>query len=257
MKSLIVSIGMVITAASTYAISHSASTADVKARLEHLATSNARGAGFATKPGVGRFAFVSLQSRFSTATLENEANSLGGQLKFPVEVVSATEHCNFLNLGALKQSLGLDVALFLIADESMPMSIVVLEERWAVINVAKVFDTQKSERINNKRLHNEVSRVAKALFSAVNVQPNQKAVSTGDDLDALTVDPIDSNSLATMLRGLSSFGLVAPRTVPYYRACQEGWAPPPTNAIQRAIWEKVHQIPDKPIKIEFDPKKDK
>ena len=38
---------------------------------------------------------------------------------------------------------------------------------------------------------------------------------------------------------------------------QQGWAPAPTNEVQQAIWDKVHQIPDKPITIEFDPKTDK
>ena len=47
------------------------------------------------------------------------------------------------------------------------------------------------------------------------------------------------------------------RRIPYRQACQEGWAPAPTNAVQRAIWNKVHQIPDSPLVIEFDPKRDR
>jgi hypothetical protein len=39
--------------------------------------------------------------------------------------------------------------------------------------------------------------------------------------------------------------------------CQEGWAPPPTNEYQRAIWNDVHKIPEKPMKIDFDPAKGK
>jgi len=27
--------------------------------------------------------------------------------------------------------------------------------------------------------------------------------------------------------------------VPYRKACEEGWAPMPTNAIQKAIWDEV------------------
>ena len=50
---------------------------------------------------------------------------------------------------------------------------------------------------------------------------------------------------------------IGKRSVPYSRACREGWAPPPTNDVQRTIWKQVHAVPDKPIKIEFDPKKDK
>lgn len=36
----------------------------------------------------------------------------------------------------------------------------------------------------------------------------------------------------------------------YRKACQEGWAPAPTNDVQRAIWDEVHEIPSEPIKIE-------
>ena len=43
----------------------------------------------------------------------------------------------------------------------------------------------------------------------------------------------------------------------YAKACQDGWAPVPTNEFQKAIWDKVHAIPTKPIKIEFDPKTDR
>ena len=43
----------------------------------------------------------------------------------------------------------------------------------------------------------------------------------------------------------------------YRQACQEGWAPAPKNDEQKAIWNQVHAIPDKPIKIEFDPKRGK
>ena len=39
----------------------------------------------------------------------------------------------------------------------------------------------------------------------------------------------------------------------YREACREGWAPPPTNDLQRAIWEETRKLPEKPIKIEFDP----
>ena len=32
-------------------------------------------------------------------------------------------------------------------------------------------------------------------------------------------------------------------------------APAPTNEFQKAVWDKVHAIPQNPMKIEFDPKK--
>ena len=37
----------------------------------------------------------------------------------------------------------------------------------------------------------------------------------------------------------------------YDRACQEGWAPAPTNDVQKAIWDEVHEMPTEPIKIKY------
>ena len=43
----------------------------------------------------------------------------------------------------------------------------------------------------------------------------------------------------------------------YRKACKEGWAPQPTNEYQQAIWDSFHELPTKPVKIEFDPAKGK
>ena len=50
-------------------------------------------------------------------------------------------------------------------------------------------------------------------------------------------------------------GVTPLRIATYRQACREGWAPAPTNDVQKAIWDKVHAIPKSPMKIEFDPKK--
>ena len=41
----------------------------------------------------------------------------------------------------------------------------------------------------------------------------------------------------------------------YKKACEEGWAPNPTNEFQKAIWDKVHELPTEPIKIKPEEKK--
>ena len=66
-----------------------------------------------------------------------------------------------------------------------------------------------------------------------------------------------SSRKAAISANKSKLGIFSRQMVPYSRACREGWAPFPTNAVQKAFWEKVHAIPDRPITIEFDPKKDK
>ena len=65
--------------------------------------------------------------------------------------------------------------------------------------------------------------------------------------------PIDIQD--SIKKYLSAAGVTPLRRTIYRRACQEGWAPAPTNDVQKAIWDKVHAIPKTPMKIEFDPKK--
>lgn len=239
------------------AVSHSAATADIKAQLESLASVKSKSGGFVTKAGKGRFAIVSINRAYSIASIQRKAASLGGQFKFPMEATEYEGQIDILKMSSLKNDLGLTAVIFIINDETIPISLVAIEERWAVVNATRIVDASKPQSINDKRLNFEISRVAKALFSTVETARGKMAVSNGQDLDALSSDPIDSNSLVTIARGLPSYGLIAPKTVPYYRACREGWAPPPTNDVQRTIWNQVHQIPDKPVTIEFDPKKDK
>lgn len=82
------------------------------------------------------------------------------------------------------------------------------------------------------------------LMSATSVQ----------DLDGmqpfLPVDVFDKIDASAKKRGLRPEILAN-----YYEACEQGWAPAPTNDVQKAIWDKVHAVPASPMKIEFDPKK--
>ena len=73
------------------------------------------------------------------------------------------------------------------------------------------------------------------------------------DLDANTCVMPTMEPFNMMINNVRKLGVAVRRRVSYHKACEEGWAPAPTNDIQRAIWDKVHAIPDKPITIEFDP----
>ena len=73
-----------------------------------------------------------------------------------------------------------------------------------------------------------------------------------DDVTAfkITLGPSQSINDTMPIRGIEPIEIGT-----YYDACLIGVAPPPTNAVQKAIWDKVHAIPKTPMKIEFDPKK--
>lgn len=66
---------------------------------------------------------------------------------------------------------------------------------------------------------------------------------------------IQPMNMAKMGRFWKRFGVKKEARVPYLVACQEGWAPQPTNDVQKAIWDKVHALPTAPIKIKPEEKK--
>lgn len=137
------------------------------------------------------------------------------------------------------------------------------EDAVGVVNVAglKTDDTALYVR----RVSKELCRgVVLALGGFAPTAPNGRIVKgllspvySVRDLDEMKASALSPSQCGAIYDSVERLGLQAAKPTPYSVACRQGWAPPPTNAIQRAIWEKVHQIPDKPMTIEFDPKKDK
>ncbi len=82
-----------------------------------------------------------------------------------------------------------------------------------------------------------------------------KPVTNLKELDANEAVGDEAYVMMGMINGMTKAGVLPPRRMTYKQACKAGVAPSPTNDIQKAIWDEVHSIPQKPIKIEFDPKK--
>jgi hypothetical protein len=80
-------------------------------------------------------------------------------------------------------------------------------------------------------------------------------VASVEELDKFETDNLPIDGPMRCSRYLLSLGVRPFRRVSYRKACEEGWAPSPTNDIQKAIWNAVHSVPKNPMKIEFDPKK--
>ena len=149
--------------------------------------------------------------------------------------------------------------LVVIEDEKTRGLCVYPEERIAVVNAMRYKggeDPLKPE----VRVHKELWRalgfvtgLGYAQFQNDVLQP----VFSVKELDGLFYQVMQPMNFQRMYSTLSKLGVTRSRRVPYRVAVQEGWAAQPTNDYQKAVWKEVHSIPDKPITIEFDPKKDK
>ena len=75
------------------------------------------------------------------------------------------------------------------------------------------------------------------------------------DLDANVSLVVSPEPFTKMMDNAEALGIRRVRHTTYRKACYEGWAPPPTNAYQKAIWDMVHALPTEPMKIKPETKK--
>ena len=148
-------------------------------------------------------------------------------------------------------------SLFVVDEPSLPMSLIAPEAKWALVNVAPL----KSDKAAffEARVKKETFR-ALAYLSGVGASKYPtcitQCVTSVEDLDSIPDIKCPLEFTPRFETYLPKYGIVPYRMERYGRAVQQGWAPQPTNEFQKAIWEKVHSIPTKPIKIEYDPKTD-
>lgn len=161
---------------------------------------------------------------------------------------------------ALVRRLDAQAALFVTDDAGLPTLLVAPEERWAIVSVARLLNGAPSDATARRRVRCEIARGLALLCGAADSAfPNSlmSAVTAPGDLDSVADEMPPAEVLARMPGYLKGLGVTPLVRVPYRRACEEGWAPPPTNDVQRAVWEKAHAVPDRPLTITFDPKRDK
>ena len=218
----------------------------------------ARVGGLLPRPGTptGKIVFVNNQKAVPVedlkATQERNSLKLRGLCHWTNDVPATVE-----SAASVKQGLKANFALFIVDDAKLPMSLIAVEDKWAFVNIAPLKGSGVDGELLRQRAKNELARVFGGLCGGMSSQFKSKLMNTVDspkDLNGCT-DELPVDTTAKMMQYVELRGCKPLQLAPYSRACREGWAPPPTNDVQRAIWEKVHAIPDNPMKIEYDPKK--
>jgi len=199
--------------------------------------------GIVTQKGEGRIVVVNCQDKLSESVIRARIENYAAVLKYNFELTNGSWSINS------SKPEGAKIAVFVVNDSTMPMSLIAPESGWGVINTA-FLDTEA-------RFKREMTRVfcltAGAARSNVRTSVMQNVTSAAD-LDKLGSDGFTMDMVQAIRGNLHELGVTPGRTTSYRRACQEGWAPTPTNEYQKAIWDKIHELPTDPIKIKYDPK---
>ena len=220
-----------------------------------------RTGGTIRKPGSaqGTVLFLNSQSRVSLDAMKQTFKEIDENIHPMFKVVSVNS-INLLNPKTDILKHGGTVGVAIVDSTDLPALLVAPEDGWAIVNVARLAEGAGSEDVIANRTTKELLR-AFALSCGCSFMSRTQIVLRDDvrspkDLDSQSIEPsYGVEAQMTLARLLPTYGLMPWKQTTYKKACQEGWAPAPTNDIQKAIWDKVHAVPAKPMKIEFDPKK--
>ena len=152
------------------------------------------------------------------------------------------------------------VAVVVVNDEATPAMLLAPEDHWGVVNVAKLvgdLPTDKAKaRFIGSRARKEIVRAFSILCGggASQFPGNMMNAVTMKQLD-VSVDSIPVDMIQFYQVYLKELGVTQRSVTNYRTAVKEGWAPQPTNDVQRAIWDKVHEMPTEPLKIKSETKK--
>lgn len=154
---------------------------------------------------------------------------------------------------ALK-SLNANAGIFIVENDKLPRVMLAPEDGWAIVNVTALSVDKPDHAKLVKRVNVELVRAFTYICGSTSDNRSllMQPVATAADLDNIPATFIPFNYQSTE-KSLENFGIKPRVVVPYKTAVLQGWAYPPTNDIERAIWKKVQDAketgPAKAMKI--------
>lgn len=201
-----------------------------------------RHGGELVKPGsyTGLIAIVNNQGKVPDAECEKVA-----------ALFAKNTRCNFK---VTKDPAGAKAVLTVIDDPKEPKILVAPMEGWAKVNVADIVGDLPTQEAKDRFF---AERARKLMIKALSMLCGGAASSyPGNIMSASSVRQLDTakelfpiDVLQRFDKYLKTIGVTPKVMTTYRKAAQEGWAPAPTNDVQKKIWDYVHTIPSKPITI--------
>lgn len=201
----------------------------------------------------GWIAVLNAQKKVGKEHVDLGAKRIERELKVPIKVIDSDQSISLGNAQDVFSKVKANLAVFVVENDELPGLVVVPEKRYAFVNVREYAGGFQAQRVRH-----EVSRAICFICGSGIVADRTVVngpVTKQEQLGYICDDMFSMETTMNMINVLRYFNVTPYKRLTYREACQEGWASPPTNEFQKAVWDKVHQLPTKPIKIEFDPKK--
>lgn len=225
-------------------------------REELMARRYAHTGGYVVKPNSqqGCVVIFNAQKRVSSPELQGVVNKIVTKLGYKAEVRDV-ENVTIATAEEIKVKEGATVAVYVVDDPQLPISLVAYEGHWGIVNIAKLAEGADKVRLFG-RANAETMRVVALASGAADSQfPSSlmKDVKRVRGLDGMDGE-LPYDVMNRMVATYKLLGMSPERKSTYRNACKEGWAPAPVDDIQKAIWDEVHATPSEPIKIKHEKK---
>ena len=164
-------------------------------------------------------------------------NVLGKYLRVRIDTLDAkAEDVADVN----KYLLGNDAkAVVIVVDNATdPAILVAPEDKWAKVNIGKFKDKNVKSRTQMELLR-AFCYLCGGIGSEYN-NPLTGFIGNPAQLDDSPVAELPIDVINRCSPYLKQLGVIPYIESTYRKACREGWAPAPTNDVQKAIWEDIN-----------------
>ena len=206
--------------------------------------------------GKGRIVYANLQDTVPTKDIQKTMTVLAKYLKIRIDTFDITsEEANDVKKLMLDKKA--QAIIIIVDNPTDPSLLVAPEDKWAKVNIGKFKDRNAASRTQM-----ELLRAFCFLCGGIGSEyknPLTGYVSSPAQLDDSAVAQLPMDVVNRFIPYLKQLGIVPYIEATYRKACREGWAPAPTNDIQKAIWERIkadkERGPTNPLKIPMPKRK--
>lgn len=199
--------------------------------------------GFISTPSTGsKLLFLNTQDRVSSDEISEVTKTISEYFRLPVAVAKGVSGNPMAQMvDALKNTN--TAAVIIICDvKDQPSLLIAPENRWALINVAALGNKSVAAKTLSERTQKEIWRAFGYLMGAANSNAPMcllKPVLNPEDLDQLAAKNLSPEPLNKITLHAKKLGMTPSGKTTYRNAVKEGWAPPPENEYQQAIWDEL------------------
>lgn len=203
-----------------------------------------RTGGYIQKPGAETKTLVvlDLQKTVPSGVAEGFSDYLSKNLSINTRR-EAGEGDYLAAINGKRAEKGNAAVLALVEKPGQPALLIAPEACWGMVNVAALKTAGCDDATLSRRVEKELWRAFGMVMGAGQSRSAEcllKPVFKPDDLDALKAKTLSVEAFnMDIIPYMSHLQLQLPPPVSYRKACEEGWAPAPTNELQKTVWDEV------------------